>query len=80
MAIARSRREVADIIENFLNGRSGERDWDDFISVPIRDEELNQIRLRCAALPEEFPAYRSDEYCSNAGREVLKNYATELRR
>ncbi|WP_200928337.1 hypothetical protein [Sphingobium sp. Leaf26] len=44
------RKYVVDTIGAFLNGSSGERDWDDFTSTSLRSAELNSIRLRAAAL------------------------------
>jgi len=41
----RTRDEVADYIENFLNGNGGPWDWDDFTSVRIDDPELDQVRI-----------------------------------
>ena len=37
--------QVADYIENFLDGKGGPWDWDDFISFAINDPYLDQIRL-----------------------------------
>lgn len=72
--------ELANLIEAFLNGTCGEWDWDDFISVKQSDPEIEEIRLRCANLPWEFPSARPDEYCSDKGTVVLKDYVQRLRR
>ncbi len=46
-AAARTREEVAQCIEAFLEGRDGEWDWDDFTSVKIKDPYLDRVRLQC---------------------------------
>lgn len=42
--------EVATYLRNFIEGRGGSWDWDDFISVPIGDPQLEDIRFRAAAI------------------------------
>ena len=46
--------EVAAYLRNFLDGRGGEWDWDDFTSVPIADARLDDIRRKAAAV--DLPA------------------------
>jgi hypothetical protein len=75
----RSRGEVADIIERFVNGTGGKWDWDDFISWPIADPQLDAIRARCAGLSQEFQTTQKGHYCSEAGVEVLRQMVKELR-
>ncbi len=71
--------EVAQVIEDLLADGGGPWDWDDFISVPIKDPELEAIRQRCGALPDEFPADDASGYCGAPGNEVLREIATALR-
>ena len=40
----RSAEEVAGFIRDFIEGTGGDWDWDDFISVPIKDPKLETIR------------------------------------
>lgn len=54
-SVQRTRLEVADIIEQFLNGTGDEWDWDDFCSYRITDLELDSVRLRCAGLSDIYP-------------------------
>jgi hypothetical protein len=77
---ARSRGEVADTIEQFVQGVCWQRVWDDFCTVPIVDPQLDAIRLRCAGMPEQFPSTQKGHYCSEAGIEVLREMVRELRR
>jgi len=72
--VKRTREEVVTIIESFINGTGEEWGWDDFISIPVHDPELEKIRVRCARLPEEYPPDKSGTYCNEKGLEVLRNF------
>lgn len=48
--VNRSSVEVAQYLRDFLDERGGEWDWDDFISIPIADPRLEDIRERATAL------------------------------
>ena len=76
---SRTKEEVASTIENFINGTSGPYDWDDFVSIPIKDAELNKIRLHCANLYKEYPPQKDGHFCSEEGVKVLSNYIKKLR-
>ena len=78
--IARSRGEMADIIDRFVNGICGRWDWDDFCSFPIVDPALDAIRVRCIGLSEEFPSTQKGHYCSEPGFEVMREMVRKLRR
>ena len=70
--------DVRKALVDFVEGRGGEWDWDDFISVPIRDPKLEAIRRRCAQLPEEFPPEQRGHYCGAGGIEVIRQFIQEL--
>jgi len=55
----RTREEVAQYIENFVEGRGGEWDWDDFTSVRIKDPHLDRIRRQCLDYERNEAALRS---------------------
>jgi hypothetical protein len=78
MAVHRSRQEVAEIIEKFLDGTGGRWDWDDFCSVPIDDSALDVVRLRCVNIRDENPD--PYQYCGPAGLETLRGLVTSLRK
>lgn len=78
--IGRSRAEVADTIERFVDGICSRWDWDDFCATPIIDLQLEQIRLGCAGLPREFPSTQKGHYCDEAGIGVMREMVRELRR
>jgi hypothetical protein len=42
--------EIAGYLENFIEGRSGDWDWDDFTSIPITDPALEAIRQEAAIM------------------------------
>ena len=74
-----SRSELAETLDNFLSGRGGRWDWDDFISVKLDDPELDEIRRICAELPERYPPGREGVYCSHEGLDVLRSILERLR-
>ena len=77
--LKRTRNEVAEFIENFLDGKGGPYDWDDFISIPISDPTLDQIRQRCARLDKEHPSAIKGNFCNEQGMVVLRDYVNKLR-
>jgi hypothetical protein len=80
MRIRRSKEEVATILEEFIEGRGGKWNWDDFVFVDIDDPELDRIRERCDLLSHEFPPDAPGQYCSDRGVEVIRNFIAELRK
>jgi hypothetical protein len=54
--MVRTKGEVAQIIEDFLHGRGGDGDWDDFTSFTIDDPSLDLIRAECTELSDVYPA------------------------
>ena len=75
----RTRLEVATILENFVEGRGGPRDWDDFIFLTIEDPELDAIRGRCDGLDFEFPREQAGHFCGPGGIEVIRGFISRLR-
>jgi hypothetical protein len=74
------RLEVAQILEDFLEGTGGRWAWDDFISVgEVADERSKQIQRHVNLLSEQFPPEKPGEYCNEKGREVIRRYIAELR-
>jgi hypothetical protein len=57
----RTAPEVAVYVENHLRGTEGAHDWDDFTSIPIADQRLNAMRLRCVELDDRSPTERFSE-------------------
>jgi len=78
MSIRRSRAEVAEIIEQFLDGTGGRWDWDDFCSIRIKDPELDAIRLKCVTLHDDDP--HRYHYCGEVGIAVMRGFVDTLRK
>ena len=76
MAARYTKAEVADIIERFLEGNGGQWDWDDFLSIPIADPQLDGVRQRCDATRDE--AY-PNQWCGPAGFAELRRIVAALR-
>ena len=75
----RTREQVANTIEGFVNGGDNQWDWDGFTSIRIDDPELEAIRQRCIAVRDEFPPEKPSDYCSPAGLEAMRKMVGELR-
>lgn len=75
----RSRVEVVTYIDDFVAGRGGEWDWDDFTSIPISDPELDRIRQLCCSMCDIYPPEEPGHYCSPEGFAELRRIADDLR-
>ncbi len=71
---------IAKTLEDFLEGRSGTWDWDDFISTPLDDPALERIRRESARLPDTFPPVTAGEYCSPEGMARLRELLDAIAR
>ena len=77
---AKDRRvEIADVIEAHVTRSDFFSDWDEFLANPVDDPKIEQIRLRCKGLGEEFPPEIEGDYCGPGGIEALESYVNELR-
>ena len=74
-----TKAEAAKYIEDFLLGRGGAWDWDDFISIRLNNPELENVRLRCGSLPESYPPEKPGQYCNEEGLAILKALLARLR-
>lgn len=75
-----SKLEVAQILQDFLDGTGQPWAWDDFTLGPsFEDSYLDRIRVRCLRLGEEFPPTKPHHYCSEQGLEVIRAYIRELK-
>ena len=78
MARVLSATGVRRIINEFLDGSGGRWDWDNFLSGPLMDPELERVRLIAADVPERFPPGITGGYCSSEGLQVLRRLADAL--
>jgi hypothetical protein len=53
-----SAEDVAGFIQDFIEGTGGDWDWDDFISVSIKDPKLESIRKQASMI--DLPVTPSD--------------------
>mgnify|MGYP003388081139 CR=1 FL=1 len=74
-----SRDEVAQCIQDFLDGTGGPGDWDDFTSSQIRDPELESVRKQCFDVYTRFPAAKGEGYCNAEGLAELRRLLALLR-
>ena len=75
-----TRKEVAQIMEDFLSGSGEPLAWDGFtLGMTFEDPELEDIRLRCAGLTAEFPPTQPNHYCSEHGLAIIRGYIQLLR-
>lgn len=73
-------REVAQILQDFLDGTGKPQAWDGFtLGMSFEDSHLEDIRIRCVHLWEEFPPTDGRSYCGDEGFEVIRAYIRELR-
>lgn len=63
-----SRQDVIRIIDQFLSGEGGPYDWDDFLTLPISDNSLDQVRRRCANV----------DWNSRNGKESIRQILVEI--
>jgi len=75
-----NRKDVAKILQDFLEGTGDPLAWDGFtLGMSFEDEFLEKLRLRCANLSREFPPERPNEFRREDGRQVIRQYIRELR-
>lgn len=75
----RTPEEVANTIDDFVNGGDNQWAWDGFTSIRIDDPELEAIRQKVVALPVEFPPANRRDYTSEAGKNRMRQMVSELR-
>ncbi|HEY6376248.1 MAG TPA: LUD domain-containing protein [Edaphobacter sp.] len=73
--------EVADTLENFVEHRGGQWDWDNFMSdVSFEDDEfLKQLQKRMIRLSDDFPPGKEGGFCGPEGVQIIRSYVKELR-
>ena len=78
--IQRTPAQVAKFMEDFLNGTGPKWEWDDFLSTPLTDPELEKIRERCRHLDLEFPPDKPGGFTSDRGLAVIRSFLDQIRR
>ena len=77
--VERTPAEVVRFLADFLNATGHKWDWDDFLSTPITDAELEKIRQHCRKLDLEFPPDTPGEFCNAKGLDLIRGYLEQLR-
>jgi hypothetical protein len=67
-------KQIADTIDEFLDGKGGPYDWHDFVTHhSYKDPKLEGIRKECAGIGRKFPPDDKKAWCSELGKiELLK--------
>jgi hypothetical protein len=78
---SREKAEVADILKSVLAGTMDCRDWDDFISIPIKGvPELDRVRAACEALADQEKIEESGMMShSDPAREKIRTLLSGLK-
>lgn len=72
------RVQIADLVRRFIQGNVESYEWDDFISIPHKDQELEELRVACVRLPKDYPPADRRHYCSQAGLAKLEGLVSRL--
>lgn len=72
------RTQTTALVRRFVQGTVEPYEWDDFVSIPLRDPELEELRIACVKLPKEFPPTDRRHYCSPAGLAKLESLVSRL--
>ena len=72
-----SRQDVAKSLQDIVEGQ--DYVWSDFTDIPIRNAELDQIRLRVLALETSHPPTDPHSYLSPEGLQIVQSIIQELR-
>ena len=70
------KKQIADLLQRFVNGHVLDWEFDDFISFKSKDAVVEAYRLEIAQLPEAYPPETGTHYTSITG----KNRIVEISR
>lgn len=73
------KKEVAGIILRFVEDRDLDVwEWGEYLSIAENDPELEEIRLRCSAIRDQYPPLNEADYCNEDGMKQLRQIAEKL--
>lgn len=72
--------QIISLVQRFIGGTIEPYEWDDFISIPQKDPELEELRMVCVNLPKSFPSSDRRQYCNQEGIERLEEVVRRLER
>jgi hypothetical protein len=76
----RVRNDIADIIERFVDKTDDVYVWDDFISIPTSDPDMELARRECLQIRRDNPSSSSKEWANEAGISLMRGLVERLRR
>lgn len=76
--MSEDRNRVAEMLRRFVNGTSSPWEFDDFISTPQRDIDLEEARVEILAIPNQFPADTADAFASERGLDRIVEISKKL--
>jgi hypothetical protein len=71
-------RDAVVAIRHFLDGTGDKWEWDDFISVPAKNQEVARLQGFCQQLPELYPPVNKTDYRSATGLVRLREILAEV--
>lgn len=70
--------EVANLIRSFLDGSCGKWEWDDFVSAPKGDRQIESLRQNILNLQLAYPSDKPNQWSSKEGLEALSSLAQSI--
>ena len=75
-----TQKQFADMLDDFIEGRRGDSEWEAFCDGPVAEPSLAIIQSRLSLIDEEFPPDKAYQICSAAGLDILRRYRDDLRK
>jgi hypothetical protein len=76
--VSRTNEEVIQILQSTLDGTASSLDWDNFVSVQIKDPVLDGIRKMVLFLDDQYPPRNKDEWCNPDGQQVIQKIIQQI--
>jgi hypothetical protein len=73
-----SKEEIAATINDFIEGKGGPHDWDNFTTYPLKNPELEKIRKECFEIGIAYPGKKKTEWCSDEGVAELRRIHAQI--
>jgi hypothetical protein len=72
--------DIADLIDRLLEKRwLRSHEWDEFVSEPLKDPELEATRRECSEIGVTHASMNRNEWVTERGKERLRELAARLR-
>jgi len=70
--------EITKLIADFIEGKGGPYDWDDFVTLPLQNPDREKIRKECFEIYHNYPSKKKTEWCSEEGMQQLRKLYAQL--